>query len=84
MLPQIALVTLHQRGYRHALGPGAEGGPALCGVEALPGGWYLFGYTRRLELIDCYACRQRAAAVLAEIEESACEDQDTSGRRDGC
>jgi hypothetical protein len=84
LLSQIALVTLYQRGYRHALGPGAGGGPALCGVEALLAGWYLSGYTRRLELIDCYACRHRAAAVLAEIEESGCEDQDTSEGRDGC
>ncbi len=63
-LPPFALVRAHQRGDRHALTPGADGGSALCGLEPPVGGWFLAGNTFRLFLIPCPTCRERATAVL--------------------
>jgi hypothetical protein len=64
-LRRFALVRAHQHWERHALPRGAEGGPALCGLDPPAAGWFLAGYATWLFLIPCHACREQAAAVLA-------------------
>ncbi len=78
-LPRFGLVTLQQRSDQenHALTPGVQDGPALCGLAEPVFGWSLVGVTSRLYRIDCHACRERAAAVLAALSERADQSGET-------
>jgi hypothetical protein len=73
-LPGFALVRAEEGGRRHALPPGAECGPALCGLAQPEGEWFISGYTKRPFLIPCQGCRRGADEVLVKI------DEDTWGR----
>jgi hypothetical protein len=74
-LPKFALVTSQRNGEKHVVAPDVEGGPALCSAPEPEGGWVPAGLTSRLYQIDCHACRERAAVVLAALGEQASTSQ---------
>jgi hypothetical protein len=70
-LPRFALVRAGEELERHALAPGANAGPALCGATPPETGWTGVGETPRLYLIDCHTCRESAAELLSTLGEQA-------------
>jgi hypothetical protein len=61
--PQLPLVKQCQDGERHALAPGAEGGPALCGLAPAEEGWYFAGH-RGPWCANCRVCWDLGVVLL--------------------
>jgi hypothetical protein len=61
--PQLPLVKQRQNGERHALAPGAEGGPTLCGLAPAEEGWYFAGY-KGPWCANCRVCWDQGVVLL--------------------
>lgn len=78
-LPRFGLVRAGEDLELHAVALGTDDGAALCGAEPPETGWIRGDQTTWLYVIDCHACRERAAAARASAFRERVEPSGEAG-----